>query len=1050
MEIIKEKEENLFKKCHGKLCGKIDWYSSWHQNPYHKHAHWGIFFTSVVIAAILLYSNLANNAQKVEANLFITTASAINLVVLDITVPDAWDGGNFTADIIQKSGTNIFWQNDILNNITPLGGTSGVGYKEDGTGGFQGTEAVVRDLDADSVYTSVADTAADCDGSTSINVGTCDSISAGATLVSMGNNTLDFDNDGVADDRPLCTDNLTTPTNIAKDNNSSCSNGAQGIAIKGVNGISLAATVINKWAFKDSDGDGLLDLGEDLYIQETAGKNTYSSGVDIDVYTTGGLGAGNALTSFAADCDGSGSGTKACKFSGTAPIDNSDSILIDEGTKGGAAQNGVADKQEDGLTGLGVRNIGTAVNSTDISAVKVWAENGAAGFQGDEILLGAMPVAGNTKEWRLAGLMQTILAGGRRIYVTADISATPTDGATLNFRVPAYSDVGDVGYFVSSNNQKPASDITSGDTFVVDSAAPATPLCSDSIDNDSDGVTDLIDPGCSSPTDDDESDGTTECQDGIDNDVDSLTDLADPGCLTNQDNDEFNEAPPAPPPPVPDTTPPALTSFTSTTINGSYGPGSTINITAHYNELLANGSLTVVLNNESQTQINLNSLDGQTISGQYVVGAAGSGEDSLDLTVISILNENVLDASLNAQIASTLPGGGNLGDTSDIVVDVTAPVISEIAAMSRETTDPTPNYLFIAYESGAITYVGSCASPEPTPQTVEANTETFVTFGPLTDNAYSNCIITVTDGAGNASNILNVPSFTIDATPPSGLANFSANEATLTTQDFSWTSASDIHFDHYEIWYGIIKVDVVNRTGTAIKWDNNDDGALANASAISTTITGLSSTTLYYYKIFAFDTFGNGIALLSINVATDTPPPSSPPPSSGGDGGSSGGGGGGGNSSGWSWSQSEAESEAGSESEIEIAPTLQKLASPPPNPIPEPLVIKDPTFDPAVLAAVKKIPNIKLFTTLNHGLSFGYISEEIKALQKFFNAIGITVAKTGPGSPGFETRKFGLNTLGAVKRFQIKYGVVKSPQQIGFGYIGPGTRAKIKEILKRF
>ena len=99
--------------------------------------------------------------------------------------------------------------------------------------------------------------------------------------------------------------------------------------------------------------------------------------------------------------------------------------------------------------------------------------------------------------------------------------------------------------------------------------------------------------------------------------------------------------------------------------------------------------------------------------------------------------------------------------------------------------------------------------------------------------------------------------------------------------------------------------------------------------------------------------------------------------------------------------------------------------------------------------SIAEINNISSLASLNHGLSFGYISEEIKALQKFFNAIGITVAKTGPGSPGFETRKFGLNTLGAVKRFQIKYGVVKSPQQIGFGYIGPGTRAKIKEILKR-
>jgi len=116
------------------------------------------------------------------------------------------------------------------------------------------------------------------------------------------------------------------------------------------------------------------------------------------------------------------------------------------------------------------------------------------------------------------------------------------------------------------------------------------------------------------------------------------------------------------------------------------------------------------------------------------------------------------------------------------------------------------------------------------------------------------------------------------------------------------------------------------------------------------------------------------------------------------------------------------------------------------NNLPPPL---DPINDPAVLAKIKLIPNIKLLAMLNHGLKFDQVSEEVKALQKFFNTIGNTVAKTGPGSPGKETRKFGYNTLAAVKRFQLKYGVVKSSQQIGFGYVGPGTRAKIKEILSR-
>ncbi len=62
--------------------------------------------------------------------------------------------------------------------------------------------------------------------------------------------------------------------------------------------------------------------------------------------------------------------------------------------------------------------------------------------------------------------------------------------------------------------------------------------CDDSFDNDGDGLTDMNDPGCSNPTDNDESDGTSECQDGLDNDGDGLFDMADPGCSSPQDNDE--------------------------------------------------------------------------------------------------------------------------------------------------------------------------------------------------------------------------------------------------------------------------------------------------------------------------------------------------------------------------------------------------------------------------------------------------------------------------------------------------------------------------------
>lgn len=77
-----------------------------------------------------------------------------------------------------------------------------------------------------------------------------------------------------------------------------------------------------------------------------------------------------------------------------------------------------------------------------------------------------------------------------------------------------------------------------------DDPAPE-PQCDDGVDNDSDGLVDMSDPGCSSPSDDDETNGgggNPQCSDGVDNDSDGLVDFpADGGCSDAQDNNETNE-----------------------------------------------------------------------------------------------------------------------------------------------------------------------------------------------------------------------------------------------------------------------------------------------------------------------------------------------------------------------------------------------------------------------------------------------------------------------------------------------------------------------------
>ncbi|MBU4579911.1 fibronectin type III domain-containing protein [Patescibacteria group bacterium] len=100
----------------------------------------------------------------------------------------------------------------------------------------------------------------------------------------------------------------------------------------------------------------------------------------------------------------------------------------------------------------------------------------------------------------------------------------------------------------------------------------------------------------------------------------------------------------------------------------------------------------------------------------------------------------------------------NISAISNVVDTIPgAPTISETTPVSTPTADTIPNYVFTSDEAGTITYGGDCSSAT-TSASVGAN---IITFNTLTDGAHNNCTITVTDAAGNPSNILAVTAFTI-------------------------------------------------------------------------------------------------------------------------------------------------------------------------------------------------------------------------------------------------------------------------------------------------
>ncbi len=127
---------------------------------------------------------------------------------------------------------------------------------------------------------------------------------------------------------------------------------------------------------------------------------------------------------------------------------------------------------------------------------------------------------------------------------------------------------------------------------------------------------------------------------------------------------------------VVDTTAVILNSFTSTTSDNIYGPGSKINITANYSENVVNGSITIILN--TGTEITLDTITGgKTITGTYTVGATGSNENTSDLAISSISSQTVCDINTKC-VTDTLLPNTNISSTSDIVVDTVAPDFFDI------------------------------------------------------------------------------------------------------------------------------------------------------------------------------------------------------------------------------------------------------------------------------------------------------------------------------------------------------------------------------------
>jgi len=219
-----------------------------------------------------------------------------------------------------------------------------------------------------------------------------------------------------------------------------------------------------------------------------------------------------------------------------------------------------------------------------------------------------------------------------------------------------------------------------------------------------------------------------------------------------------------------DAIPPAVTSVTSTTSNGVYGVGATINVMVNFSEsvTLTGGSLQVNLN--SGATVTIATLSGVSASGSYVV-VAGQNASDLDSSSLTLTAGATLRDAAGNNAILTIPAGQSLADLHNIVIDTTPPASPTVTNPVGTTTVPSTTVTFAiqgSAEANSLVEVWNDADNDgviDTGETVVASQQ--LTGGGTSFNISvnlatgdNNFVVTATDAASNRSPPTDVPTIT--------------------------------------------------------------------------------------------------------------------------------------------------------------------------------------------------------------------------------------------------------------------------------------------------
>ena len=113
------------------------------------------------------------------------------------------------------------------------------------------------------------------------------------------------------------------------------------------------------------------------------------------------------------------------------------------------------------------------------------------------------------------------------------------------------------------------------------------------------------------------------------------------------------------------------------------------------------------------------------------------------------------------------------------------------------------------------------------------------------------------DAVGNG-NISESEEFRVDNKIPTVTGTVSVTSVQDTEATLTWKLPTDGNIAWYRVYYGTDRTKVSDQVSD--EWKSKDDGALAQADTTSTTITGLSPSSTYAFKLIVRDAFGNEAA----------------------------------------------------------------------------------------------------------------------------------------------------------------------------------------------